>query len=63
LDARSADEIMNLLDELLRSLHKTILLVTHDPRAARRAHRVLHLEKGKLVEQPEVLQESMTTER
>ena len=37
LDARSADEIMNLLDELLRSLHKTILLVTHDPRAAQRA--------------------------
>ena len=58
LDARSADEIMNLLEELLRSLHKTILLVTHDPRAARRAHRVMHLEKGKLVEQPEVLQES-----
>jgi putative ABC transport system ATP-binding protein len=63
LDARSADEIMNLLEELLRSLHKTILLVTHDPRAARRAHRVLHLEKGQLVEQPEVLQESMTAGR
>ncbi len=58
LDARSADEIMNLLEELLRSLHKTILLVTHDPRAAQRAHRIMHLEKGKLVEQPEVLQES-----
>ncbi len=58
LDARSADEIMNLLEELLRSLHKTILLVTHDPRAAQRAHRVMHLEKGKLVEQPEVLLES-----
>ena len=55
LDARSADEILNLLEELLRSLHKTILLVTHDPRAAQRAHRVLHLEKGKLVEQPEML--------
>jgi len=55
LDSRSADEIMNLLEELLRSLHKTILLVTHDPRAALRAHRVLHLEKGKLVEQPEML--------
>ena len=63
LDARSAEEIMNLLDELLRSLHKTILLVTHDPRAARRAHRVLHLEKGKLVEQPEILQESMAVGR
>lgn len=57
LDARSADEILNLLDELRRSLHKTILLVTHDPRAAQRADRVLHLEKGQLVEQPEVLQE------
>ena len=57
LDAQSAEEIMNLLDELLRSLHKTILLVTHDPRAAQRAHRILHLEKGKLVEQPEMLRE------
>ncbi len=59
LDAQSAEEILNLLEELLRSLHKTILLVTHDPRAAQRAHRVLHLEKGKLVEQPELLRESM----
>ncbi len=58
LDARSADEILNLLDELRRSLHKTILLVTHDPRAAQRADRVLHLEKGQLVEQPEVLHEA-----
>jgi putative ABC transport system ATP-binding protein len=57
LDARSADEILNLLDELRRSLHKTILLVTHDPRAAQRADRVLHLEKGQLVEQPEILQD------
>lgn len=51
LDARSAEEIMNLLVELSRSLNKTILLVTHDPRAASRADRVLHLEKGQLVEQ------------
>jgi putative ABC transport system ATP-binding protein len=50
LDARSAEEILNLLDELQKTLQKTILLVTHDPRAARRAHRVLHLEKGQLVE-------------
>ncbi len=50
LDARSAEEILDLLDELHRSLKKTILVVTHDPRAARRAHRVLHLEKGQLVE-------------
>src|SRR5436853_3324577 len=50
LDARSAEEILNLLDELQRGLKKTILLVTHDPRAAQRARRVLHLEKGQLVE-------------
>jgi len=58
LDARSADEILNLLDELRRTLHKTILLVTHDPRAAQRADRILHLEKGQLVEQPEVLHDT-----
>jgi len=58
LDAQSADEILNLLDELRRSLHKTILLVTHDPRAAQRADRILHLEKGQLVEQPEVLHDA-----
>jgi putative ABC transport system ATP-binding protein len=51
LDARSAEEILNLLVELRTSLRKTILLVTHDPRAAQRADRVLHLEKGQLVEQ------------
>jgi ABC-type lipoprotein export system ATPase subunit len=39
-----------LLCELQKSLHKTILLVTHDPRAAERAERVLHLEKGQLVD-------------
>jgi putative ABC transport system ATP-binding protein len=50
LDAKSADDIMNLLVELQKELHKTILLVTHDPRAAERAERVVHLEKGKLVE-------------
>jgi putative ABC transport system ATP-binding protein len=50
LDSRSAEEILNLMSELQRSLHKTILLVTHDPRAAVRAERVLHLHKGQLVE-------------
>src|SRR5712671_6879656 len=50
LDARSAEEILNLLTELQKGLKKTILLVTHDPRAAARAQRVLHLEKGQLVE-------------
>lgn len=50
LDAKSAGEILDLLAELQRGLHKTIIMVTHDPRAAERAHRLLHLDKGKLVE-------------
>jgi putative ABC transport system ATP-binding protein len=50
LDAHSAEEILDLLVELRAGLKKTILMVTHDPRAARRADRVLHLEKGQLVE-------------
>ena len=50
LDARSAEDIMNLLVELQKGLRKTILLVTHDPRAADRAERVVHLEKGQLVD-------------
>jgi glutamate/aspartate transport system ATP-binding protein len=49
LDARSAEDILNLLVALQKSLHKTILMVTHDPRAASRAARVLHLDKGRLV--------------
>jgi putative ABC transport system ATP-binding protein len=52
LDAKSAEEILNLLCELQKTLQKTILLVTHDPRAAARAGRVLHLDKGQLVERP-----------
>lgn len=50
LDARSAEEILDLLVELQRSLQKTIILVTHDPRAASRADRILHLDKGRLVD-------------
>src|SRR5262245_18750182 len=49
LDSKSAEEILRLLVELKRGLNKTILMVTHDPRAAARAERVLHLEKGQLV--------------
>jgi putative ABC transport system ATP-binding protein len=48
LDARSAEEILDLLGELKRGLNKTIIMVTHDPRAACRAERVLHLDKGQL---------------
>ncbi len=49
LDAKSADEILDLMVELKHGLKKTILMVTHDPRAAARAERELHLEKGRLV--------------
>jgi len=50
LDRRSADEVLDLLAQLVRDHGKTILMVTHDPRAAERAHIVLHLDKGVLVE-------------
>jgi putative ABC transport system ATP-binding protein len=49
LDHKSAEEILDLLGELKTGLQKTILMVTHDPRAAVRAQRVLHLDKGCLV--------------
>ena len=49
LDSRSAEEILDLLGELQKALTKTIIMVTHDPRAAARAERILHLEKGRLV--------------
>src|SRR5207302_10497103 len=50
LDAKSADEILHLLQILRQDLSKTILMVTRDPRAAQRAQRILHLEKGQLVD-------------
>lgn len=49
LDAQSADEILDLMGRLNREFEKTIIMVTHDPKAADRAKRVLHLEKGVLV--------------
>ncbi|HUD72930.1 MAG TPA: ABC transporter ATP-binding protein [Dongiaceae bacterium] len=48
LDAKSAEEILTLMDTLNREFKKTILMVTHDPRAAERAHVQRHLEKGVL---------------
>lgn len=48
LDARSAEEILNLLGALNSEFKKTIVMVTHDPRAAARAHVERHLEKGVL---------------
>lgn len=46
LDSKSADEILDLLGELRKTLNKTIIIVTHDPRAASRADREVHLDKG-----------------
>jgi putative ABC transport system ATP-binding protein len=48
LDKQSATEIMQLLDQLNKEFKKTIVMVTHDPRAAEKAHTVRHLEKGEL---------------
>ena len=48
LDRKSAAEILDLLERLNREFQKTIVMVTHDPHAAERAHRVLHLDKGVL---------------
>jgi putative ABC transport system ATP-binding protein len=49
LDSRSASEVLDLLAMLREHLKKTIIMVTHDPHAAERAQRELHLEKGRLV--------------
>jgi putative ABC transport system ATP-binding protein len=46
LDTKSANEILDLMCMLNTELQKSILMVTHDPKAAKRAQRVLHLEKG-----------------
>lgn len=48
LDAKSAEEILGLMEILNREFKKTILMVTHDPRAAAKAHVQRHLEKGVL---------------
>jgi putative ABC transport system ATP-binding protein len=48
LDAKSAHEILELMETLNRDFKKTIVMVTHDPRAAERAHTQHHLEKGVL---------------
>jgi putative ABC transport system ATP-binding protein len=53
LDRQSATEILGLLQELNRSHGKTIIMVTHDPKAAENASRILHLDKGTLVETAE----------
>lgn len=49
LDRATGEEVLLLMDELHRDLGKTIVMVTHDPKAAARAGRMIHLEKGVLV--------------
>jgi putative ABC transport system ATP-binding protein len=56
LDSKSANEILDLLGILKNQLGKTIIMVTHDPHAAERAERLLHLEKGRLVHDTSVPQ-------
>ncbi|MFX4366056.1 ABC transporter ATP-binding protein, partial [Acinetobacter baumannii] len=51
LDRASAEEILSLLQTLNRQHGKTIVMVTHDPKAAEYASHTLHLDKGNLVEQ------------
>jgi putative ABC transport system ATP-binding protein len=54
LDRQSAEEVLNLLRALNRDHGKTVLMVTHDPKAAEYANHTLHLDKGTLVEGPQI---------
>ena len=55
LDARSGEEVLNILSTLNTKLNKTIVMVTHDPHAAKFATHERHLEKGVLVDAPAVV--------
>ena len=50
LDRVTGEEILGLLERLNRELGKTVLMVTHDPKAAGKARRLIHLEKGVLAD-------------
>ncbi|HEY6873546.1 MAG TPA: ABC transporter ATP-binding protein [Geobacteraceae bacterium] len=50
LDRASAEDILSLMDRLVHEFGKTVIMVTHDPRAAEKAHVIKHLEKGELTE-------------
>jgi putative ABC transport system ATP-binding protein len=52
LDRKTADEVLTLLQQLNRDFGKTIVMVTHDPKAAEYASRTVHLDKGTLVDEP-----------
>ncbi len=55
LDARNAEEVLSLLRQLKNDFHKTIVMVTHDPRALRFVDDALHLDKGLLLEGDEAV--------
>ncbi|HEV3341054.1 MAG TPA: ABC transporter ATP-binding protein [Pirellulales bacterium] len=64
LDAAAAVEILDLLEQLNEDFSKTIVMVTHDPRAARKANRLLHLDKGTFAEgEVDLLELEGSTER
>jgi putative ABC transport system ATP-binding protein len=54
LDRTSAEEVLSLMERLSREAGKTIIMVTHDPRAARKARSMMYLEKGVLASAPEI---------
>ena len=54
LDADTAEQTLMLLKRLNEEMGKTLVMVTHDPKAASVAQRIVHLEKGKLVDAPEI---------
>jgi putative ABC transport system ATP-binding protein len=53
LDRATGGEVLRLLERLVDDLGKTVVMVTHDPKAAALAHRLIHLEKGVLVDEVE----------
>lgn len=53
LDRQSANDVLELMENLVHKLGKTIILVTHDPRAAKKAHVIIHLDKGVLNARPQ----------
>ncbi|ANS70735.1 ABC transporter ATP-binding protein [Streptomyces lincolnensis] len=63
LDLRSAHEVLDLLRDLVDELHQTVVMVTHDPAAAARAHRVLVMADGRVVESLETLTAAQLADR
>lgn len=55
LDRNSAEDVLQLMDSLCRDIGKTIVMVTHDPRAAQKAHTLKYLEKGVLSHVPQIV--------